>query len=228
LLSSPAERAHDHQPPTPPVRRTRRSPDALRAEILEAASELFLRDGYANTSIDAVIEKVGGSKRAIYSHFGGKDDLFAAMMAGLSEQALQAIPTAEEHALEDVRASLVTFARAVMRVLMDPRTIALHRLVVAEAGRMPVLAETFLQYGPGRATSGLTQLLERWARSGLLDVPEPKEAAEHFIGMLRDDSHLEVVLGVRKPLGERAQRTRVERAVDIFLDGVGPRPAQRR
>ena len=37
-------------------RRTRRTPDALRAQILDAASELFLRDGYASTSIDAVIE----------------------------------------------------------------------------------------------------------------------------------------------------------------------------
>lgn len=213
--------------PRPAPRRTRRSPDALRSQILEAASELFLRDGYANTSIDAVIEKVGGSKRAIYSHFGGKEDLFAAMMAGLSEQALQAIPRTDERDEEDVRASLATFARAVMRILMDARTIALYRLVVAEAARMPALAETFLQYGPGRATSGLTQLLERWARAGLLDIPEPKEAAEHFIGMLRDDSHLEVVLGVRKPLGERAQRTRVERAVDIFLDGVRPDRARR-
>ena len=106
---------------------------------------------------------------------------------------------------------------------MDPRTIALYRLVVSESARMPGLAEAFLQYGPGRATSGLTRLLERWSREGLLRIGDPREAAEHFIGMLRDDSHLEVVLGVRKPLGERAQRTRVERAVDIFLDGVGAR-----
>lgn len=203
-------------------RRTRRTPDALRAQILDAASELFLRDGYASTSIDAVIEKVGGSKRAIYSHFGGKEDLFAAMVTGLSEQAVQAIPDEDARTgSDDVRASLVDFARAIMRILMDPRTIALYRLVVSESARMPGLAEAFLQYGPGRATSGLTRLLERWSREGLLRIGDPQEAAEHFIGMLRDDSHLEVVLGVRKPLGERAQRTRVERAVDIFLDGVG-------
>ncbi|GAA5073851.1 TetR/AcrR family transcriptional regulator [Lysobacter panacisoli] len=208
---------------TTPARRSRRSPDALRSEILDAASELFLRDGYANTSIDAVIEKVGGSKRAIYSHFGGKDDLFAAMVTGLSEQALQAIQRADERAGEDVRSSLVHFGRAIMRILMDARTIALYRLVVSECGRIPGLAEAFLQNGPGRATLALARLLETHARSGALAVPHPRDAAEHFIGMLRDDSHLEVVLGVRKPLGERAQRTRVEQVVDIFLHGVGPR-----
>ena len=199
-------------------RRSRRNTDALRSQILDAASELFLRDGYANTSVDAVIARVGGSKRAIYSHFGGKEDLFAAMIADLSEQALVAIEP-EERAGDDGRHGLIR-ARAIMGILMDPRTIALYRVVIAESGRMPGLAETFLQSGPGRATESLARLLRHYSRAGLVDVANPREAAEHFIGMLRDESHLEVVLGVRKPLGERAQRARVERVVDIFLDGV--------
>lgn len=203
-------------------RRSRRNTDALRSQILDAASELFLRDGYANTSVDAVIARVGGSKRAIYSHFGGKEDLFAAMIADLSEQALVAIEP-EERAGDDVRHELIRAARAIMGILMDPRTIALYRVVIAESGRMPGLAETFLQSGPGRATESLARLLRHYSRAGLVDVANPREAAEHFIGMLRDESHLEVVLGVRKPLGERAQRARVERVVDIFLDGVAAR-----
>jgi AcrR family transcriptional regulator len=206
-------------------RRTRRSSDDLRNQILGAASELFLRDGYANTSIDAVIEKVGGSKRAIYSHFGGKDDLFAAMMANLSEEALRAIPDAEGVAGSDVRVSLTRFARAVMRILMDPRTVAAYRLIVSESARMPGLAEVFLANGPRRAVSGLAQLLERYADAGTLKIDDPAEAAEHFIGMLRDDMFLEVLLGVRPPLGEKAWNARVARAVDIFLDGT---QAQRR
>lgn len=201
-------------------RRPRRSSDDLRNQILAAASELFLRDGYANTSIDAVIEKVGGSKRAIYSHFGGKDDLFAAMVTSLSEAALQAIPDAGEDVGHDVRASLMQFARAVMQVLMDPRTVALYRLVVSESARMPGLAMAFLKNGPGRAASGLAQLLERYADAGVLTIANPAEAAQHFIGMLRDDSHLEVVLGVRPPLAEEERNARVARVVDIFLDGT--------
>jgi AcrR family transcriptional regulator len=201
-------------------RRTRRSSNELRNQILAAASELFLRDGYANTSVDAVIEKVGGSKRAVYSHFGGKDDLFAAMVTGLSEAALQAIPNAEEDAGSDVRASLMQFGRAVMQVLMDPRTIALYRLVVSESARMPALATAFLKNGPGRAASGLAQLLERYADAGVLTIANPAEAAQHFMGMLRDDSHFEVVLGIRAPLAEREWNARVTQVVDIFLDGT--------
>ena len=78
----------------------------------------------------------------------------------------------------------------------------------------------FLKNGPGRAASGLAQLLERYADAGVLTIANPAEAAQHFIGMLRDDSHLEVVLGVRPPLAEEERNARVARVVDIFLDGT--------
>jgi AcrR family transcriptional regulator len=204
-------------------RRSRRSPDDLRQQILEAAGELFLRDGYANTSIDAVIERVGGSKRAIYSHFGGKDDLLAAMLTGISEEVLRTLPEAGEAPGQDVRASLMQAAGAVMRALMDPRTVALYRLVIAEGVRRPDLAEIFLRSGPRRATAGVAQLLARHAKAGSLDIDKPVAAAEHFIGMLRDDIYLEVLLGVRAPLTERAWKPRVTRAVDIFLQGTATR-----
>jgi len=207
----------------PAPRRTRRNPDDLRQQILEAAGELFLRDGYANTSLDAVIERVGGSKRAIYSHFGGKDDLLAAMLTGISEEVLRTLPDADEATGDDVRASLVQFGNAVMRALMDLRTVALYRLVVAEGVRMPELADVFLRSGPRRAVTGLAQLLSRHARAGSLTIANPTAAAEHFIGMLRDDTWLEVLLGVRPPLTERAWKPRVTRAVDIFLQGTATR-----
>ena len=204
-------------------RRARRSPDDLRQQILDAASELFLRDGYANTSLDAVIERVGGSKRAIYSHFGGKDDLLVAMLNDISGQVLRAVPEADETLHDDVRASLIHFANAAMRALMDPRTVALYRLVVAEGVRRPELAEAFLDSGPRRASTGLARLLARHARAGALDIANPAATAEHFIGMLRDDTYLEVLLGVRPPLTERVWKPRVARAVDIFLHGTQPR-----
>ncbi|MDR0182018.1 TetR/AcrR family transcriptional regulator [Lysobacter arvi] len=207
---------------SPTSRRTRRRPDDLRQQILDAAGELFLRDGYAKTSLDAVIERVGGSKRAIYSHFGGKEDLLAAMLTDISEQVLQALPEAADTTGADVRDSLIHFASAVMRALMDPRTVALYRLVIAEGVRRPELAEVFLRSGPRRAVTGLAQLLSRHAKAGSLVVADPTATAEHFIGMLRDDTYLEVLLGVRPPLSERAWKPRVARAVDIFLQGTAP------
>jgi AcrR family transcriptional regulator len=58
--------------------------EATTTALVEAARELFAEDGYAATSLDAVVEKAGVTKGALYHHFSGKRDLFAAVFA--SEQ----------------------------------------------------------------------------------------------------------------------------------------------
>jgi AcrR family transcriptional regulator len=49
--------------------------------LIGAARELFAADGYAATSLDAVVAKAGVTKGALYHHFSGKRDLFAAVFA---------------------------------------------------------------------------------------------------------------------------------------------------
>jgi len=50
--------------------------DTKRQQILEAASEVFLANGFEGTRMDQVAEHSGVSKQTVYSHFGNKDDLF--------------------------------------------------------------------------------------------------------------------------------------------------------
>src|ERR1700685_4220571 len=49
---------------------------AKRADILRAATALFLKDGYELTSMEAVAKKADVSKLTIYSHFADKAELF--------------------------------------------------------------------------------------------------------------------------------------------------------
>jgi AcrR family transcriptional regulator len=51
-----------------------------RAELLRAANRLFLRDGYAQTSLAAIAEEAAVTKGAVYSNFESKEDLFLAVM----------------------------------------------------------------------------------------------------------------------------------------------------
>ena len=54
-------------------RSTRRRPGAER--LLDAASDLFYREGIRAVGVDTVSEKAGVSKRTLYNRFGGKDGL---------------------------------------------------------------------------------------------------------------------------------------------------------
>ena len=47
-----------------------------RAAITRAALEVFLREGYARASVDAIAASAGVSKRTIYDYYGDKERLF--------------------------------------------------------------------------------------------------------------------------------------------------------
>jgi hypothetical protein len=46
--------------------------------------------------------------------------------------------------------------------------------------------------------------------------------ADQFVGMIRDNLHLQVVLGLRPPPSVKEAREVVYAAVEIFLNGVRP------
>jgi AcrR family transcriptional regulator len=140
------------------ARRQRRGADELRGAILAAAAELFFESGYQGASIEALIERVGGSKRAIYSHFGGKKELLTALVMEASSGPLAALAPGAV-ATRDLESTLLAFGRQVSDVVMSPMALGLYRIVVAEGIRFPDLARAFFDGGPGRASARLAVVL---------------------------------------------------------------------
>lgn len=66
----------------------------VRTAVLQAAGELFTRQGYAVTTVDQIASAAGFTKGAVYSNFGGKPELLAAAaadwFAGSAQHAIQA------------------------------------------------------------------------------------------------------------------------------------------
>ena len=49
------------------------------ARLLDAAEEIFVRDGYGGAQLDEIATMAGRSKGAVYTHFKSKEDLFLAL-----------------------------------------------------------------------------------------------------------------------------------------------------
>lgn len=70
----------DSEPTTMGVKERRdRDHEQVRALILEAARDLFLKEGYESTSIRRVADRIEYSPAAIYRYFTSKEDLFFAI-----------------------------------------------------------------------------------------------------------------------------------------------------
>lgn len=194
-----------------------------RREILAAASELFLREGYGRTSMDKVHALVGGSKRTLYSHFPSKDALFEAIIARVSERVMQALDSSAGGS--DLRTTLTHIGRGYLNALLSPDGLALYRAMVSEAPHFPDMARRFFDEGLARASANLAAFFREQKRRGRLNVRDPQVAAEQFLGMVRGDLHLAAVYTAVIPSRQVVERTVVQ-AVDTFLGGVEATPTR--
>jgi AcrR family transcriptional regulator len=196
-------------------------PSGRREALLQAAAEVFFEQGYVATSIDAIIERAGGSKRNIYSEFGNKEGLFSAIVTENADKVLSplAIEAIKGH---DLRETLTAFGQRLMDGYMSPTLLGIYRIAVTEANRFPDLVRSFYEQGPGRAAAQLAQVLELAKKRGEIQTDDCLRAAGHFVGMIRDNLHLQVVLGLRPPPSDKEVRKAVASAVEIFLNGVRP------
>ena len=71
--------------------RTIKDPRVRKKEFLNTAKELFFTRGYEQTSVDAIIKKIGLSKGSFYYYFQSKEDLLDELTKELSLQILAEI-----------------------------------------------------------------------------------------------------------------------------------------
>lgn len=101
------------------------------AELLAAARELFAADGYAATSLDAVCERAGVSKGALYHHFRNKEALFQAVYAAEEAAIAEAVAAAYLAVHERDRWDAVfEGCQAYLKMCLDP---GIQRITLRDA-----------------------------------------------------------------------------------------------
>jgi AcrR family transcriptional regulator len=93
-----------------------------RERILEAASRLFLRDGFRAVGVDTIVAEAGVAKMTLYAHFPSKDDLIAAYLERANERFWQWLEGAIAD-VDDPKDSLMAMFDAVGRLANDPRCL---------------------------------------------------------------------------------------------------------
>jgi AcrR family transcriptional regulator len=204
---------------TATVRRTRPRGEIRRSQILDAAVEVFLQYGYGGATIDLVVERAGASKATVYSFFGGKDGLFAAIVEERCERILSAFGDPEV-VDSDVLHALAHIARRYMEVVMAPDAVGFYRLISAEGVRFPELARTFYRLGPDRTIAHLAGMLSIWRDRGLIRLDDPQLAAVQFFDSVSGDLHRRAMAGIiPKNLRAAIQRS-IDHAVQVLWNGI--------
>ena len=194
-----------------------------RMAILDAATEVFLRDGYLGTSMDEIAALSGVSKQTVYKQFASKEALFIEIVSSLTTKTGDSVHTEIE--LEeggDLSAYLQDYAYRQLSAVLTPRVMQLRRLVIGEVSRFPELAKVLYKRGPMRALTALATAFERLAERGLLAIDDPMIAASQFNWLIMSAPLNQAML-----LGDEAIPTQAELrrhaadGVRVFLAAYG-------
>ncbi|MET0941649.1 MAG: TetR/AcrR family transcriptional regulator [Mesorhizobium sp.] len=191
--------------------------------ILDAATEVFLRDGYLGTSMDEIAALSGVSKQTVYKHFASKEALFIEIVSSMTTKTGDSVHTEIE--LEeggDLSVYLQDYAYRQLSAVLTPRVMQLRRLVIGEVSRFPELAKVLYERGPMRALTALATAFERLAERGLLAIDDPMIAASQFNWLIMSAPLNQAML-----LGDEAIPTQAELrrhaadGVRVFLAAYG-------
>jgi AcrR family transcriptional regulator len=147
-------------------------------QILQGAMQEFLTHGYAGTSMDKVAKTGGVSKATVYSYFQDKEGLFAALIQRLAAEKLVYFPVPETEPAIALRFIATTILDQASH---EPHFLTFVRLVIAESGRFPQLAQIFVK---NLVKPGIERLTQYLASRPELKLSDPEATARIFIGSL--------------------------------------------
>jgi TetR/AcrR family transcriptional repressor of mexJK operon len=180
---------------------------AKRAAILDGARAVFLREGFAQGSVDAVAAEAGVGKQTIYRHFRSKEALVQALVEAMCAPEVLQPPPRSLPVVERLRELLLTFAAGVAA----PDSVRLYRAIIAEADRAPGLGRLFWEAGPRQVRAVIAEL---WAEEH--DAAAGPIVAEQLVQLALGDAYQALVLGTGSP-GPQA----FERQIDAALALLG-------
>jgi AcrR family transcriptional regulator len=155
-----------------------------RTAALDAAIAAFLSQGYDRTTLLQVAKAAGISTGTLFKHFPTKAALFGAIM----EQLWAAEPGFDARLPQpgNPRDGLLVLGYEYARVLRQPHTEPLFRVMIAEAPRFPELGQALFERGKAPFLARLTAYLTTEISAGTLAITDMGIATRQFFGMIND------------------------------------------
>jgi AcrR family transcriptional regulator len=205
------------------VGRPRRGTEIARTEsLLNAATRVFLRDGYGQASIDRVAAEAGVSTRTIYERYKNKADLFGATIDRLVDRMTTVLSTANLERLQP-REGLLWMAQAIIERALDPDSAALFRVIATEAHRFPDLAAKMRDNDKRCIDSAVADYLRSQVEQGSLYLADIDKAATLFLRMIFSELHERWLFGGDAAVAQMDLMTHATQVIDLFLMGALPR-----
>jgi AcrR family transcriptional regulator len=165
-------------------RRWRRRKDARPTEILEAALAVFAERGFAATRMDDIAERAGVTKGTIYLYFESKEAVFRSLVQQSIGAAIGQFTDAARRYDGSTSELLRNILRGIGQFICNTDRVVLPKIILAEAGNFPALAEFYRHEVIDRGLGLLQSIISRGIAGGEFRSVEPQHAARLCIAPL--------------------------------------------
>ncbi|HWJ95397.1 MAG TPA: TetR/AcrR family transcriptional regulator [Telluria sp.] len=164
-----------------PEPRWERRKDARPQELLAAALDLFVEKGFASTRLEDVAKRAGVSKGTLYLYFENKEDLFKAVVRNTIVPALGQAESSIAGFDGPSAALLQMIVMGWWENVGATKASGIIKLVMAEAGNFPDLADFYKEEVIDRGTQMISGLLERGIARGEFRPMDVNQATQVLI-----------------------------------------------
>jgi AcrR family transcriptional regulator len=205
----------------------RRRAEARPDEVLDAALELFIENGFAATRVEDIARRAGLSKGAVYLYFSSKEQI----LEGIVRRAV--VPIAE-HALSfvrnyegDPRTVITLVLKMVGGKLSDPKLLAIPKVIFRELAGFPELAQMYRREVLDQVIPVIEDLLRRGIDQGYLRPVDPELTIRSIIGPVIIHVAMQEVFGIQPRDGFAIDRL-IDNHLAILFDGLSAPPSSKR
>jgi len=161
----------------------RKDPNTRKDELLEAAGELFLEEGYKDTSVNSIVESIGVSKGTFYYYFDSKLDVVDELVEKISEPIYRKIDEIiTEDSLTAVEKLNKIFAVSTQIKLSNKEQVRRVFSLVYRPENLQ-LREKIQKRTVERSAKKTVKIIEQGVEEGVLDTPFPETVSRLIFWM---------------------------------------------
>jgi len=195
------------------VRSTRKADQsqATREALINAAHGLFAEKGFVGVATEEIVRAAGVTRGALYHHFDGKRELFAAVYEDVERQLVERIATSAMASEGDPMEALQAGAQAFLEACEDP---AVQRIALLDAPSVlgwERWREIGLRFGFGLVQATLQAAME----AGQIEAQPVGPLAHLLLGAIDEGAML-----VARASDDGETRAQVGASVGRFLEAL--------
>lgn len=187
--------------------------EQTRADIIKAAHDLFLENGYHGTSMRQIAARAGIALGGIYNHFGGKEEIFQDVVLAYHpyHEIIPILATIEHDTLEGLIRHTFQLIDEALTKQPDIMNLMFIEIVEFKSKHLPEILEQFFPM--------VLQILQRFmiAEGALQPIPIPM-VMRIFIGMILGYFITKNAMGENIPAEFRDHA--LEHFTNVYLHGI--------